>query len=390
MRRATSLDIIRGGCIGGMSRALADEEFERLTDRERRVLRLLGSGHSVKSAAAVEGVSDNAANELLRSARRKLGIGSSREAARLLAEYEGGPQKIRDENSVISQPPFKGTSPVRISKGAIAMSLTALAASTVFILTTQDRSTGEMPEAVPPLAARAAPDAPSDRASASEGAPRVVGTVPAQGAVIAPGPLTLSVTFDRPMLPEHVSFVRSDEGAFPDCSVSEPPPLSADGRTFSLDCVARAPGKYVIYFNRPPYMAFRDAQTHVPAQPARLEFTVRGESAGPAIVTPRVVLTSPAEGAVIEPGPFEVAVTFNRPMAPNSYAFSRSDEGAHPECTGQPQLSADGRTYAFQCLASAGARYVIHLNRPPHIGFVDAETRTPASEARLEFKVRED
>ena len=75
--------------------------LDRLTDRERRILRLLASGHTVKSAASEEGVTENAANELLRSARRKLGTGSSREAARLLAQHEGTPRKTRDEKSVI-------------------------------------------------------------------------------------------------------------------------------------------------------------------------------------------------------------------------------------------------------------------------------------------------
>jgi hypothetical protein len=54
-----------------------------------------------------------------------------------------------------------------------------------------------------------------------------------------------------------------------------------------------------------------------------------------------VVQTSPANGAVVEPGSFRLAVTFDRPMAPQSFAFVRSDDGAYPECHGQPQLSAD-------------------------------------------------
>ena len=85
-----------------------------------------------------------------------------------------------------------------------------------------------------------------------------------------------------------------------------------------------------------------------------------------------------------------MVVTFDRVMAPDSYAFSRSDEGAHPECTGKPRLSPDGRSYAFDCQAQAGTRYVVHLNKPPYIGFLDAETRTPAPESRLEFTVAAD
>jgi hypothetical protein len=106
------------------------------------------------------------------------------------------------------------------------------------------------------------------------GAPRVVRTVPADGAEIAVGSFTVEVTFDKPMLPQAYSFVRSDEGLYPECP--SPPRLSADGRTYSLECVARQPGKYVMYFNRPPYMNFREAETQTSAEPARLAFTVRG------------------------------------------------------------------------------------------------------------------
>jgi hypothetical protein len=41
-----------------------------------------------------------------------------------------------------------------------------------------------------------------------------------------------------------------------------------------MECVARVPGKHVIYFNKPPYTAFRDSAAGTVAQPARLEFTV--------------------------------------------------------------------------------------------------------------------
>ena len=58
-------------------------DLSRLSDGERRVLALLADGHTAKSAAAATGLSVNAVNERLREARRKAGIGSSRELARL-------------------------------------------------------------------------------------------------------------------------------------------------------------------------------------------------------------------------------------------------------------------------------------------------------------------
>ena len=211
--------------------------IERLTERERGVLRLLAFGHTVKTAAAQQAISENAANELLRSARRKLGIGSSREAARLLARHEAQAPEIRDEKSVVPSPPTADDIVAAMDKGTIAMIAAALAASA--------------------------------------NAPRVVSTTPANGEKVAPGPLIVSVTFDRPMAPWHYSFVRTDEGAFPDCSGTAE--LSEDQRTYAMECVARVPGKHVIYFNKPPYTAFRDAATGTVAQPARLEFTVVGE-----------------------------------------------------------------------------------------------------------------
>src|SRR5262245_25050964 len=112
-----------------MSRALAKEGFDKLTERERRVLRLLAIGHTVKSAAAEQAISENAANELLRAARRKLSTGSSREAARLLAEREGRSQENRHENPVVPSSPTAEDIVAAMDKGTIAMIAAAIAAS---------------------------------------------------------------------------------------------------------------------------------------------------------------------------------------------------------------------------------------------------------------------
>lgn len=68
-----------------------------LTDREVEILRLLVAGHTVKTIAAQLGRSETSINERLRSARRKTGVGSSRELARLLDL-----QKNCDENIDLS------------------------------------------------------------------------------------------------------------------------------------------------------------------------------------------------------------------------------------------------------------------------------------------------
>jgi DNA-binding CsgD family transcriptional regulator len=65
----------------------------RLSAAEREALLLLAEGHTAKSIATTVGCSTGAVNERLREARRKTGVGSSRELARLLRAAEN-----RDEN----------------------------------------------------------------------------------------------------------------------------------------------------------------------------------------------------------------------------------------------------------------------------------------------------
>jgi DNA-binding CsgD family transcriptional regulator len=77
-----------------------------LTDREKATLRLLLVGHDAKSIARELGLSVHTVNERLRDARRKLGVASSREAARHLASLEAGdPQKLRDAALGVSTGP---------------------------------------------------------------------------------------------------------------------------------------------------------------------------------------------------------------------------------------------------------------------------------------------
>ena len=63
---------------------------DRLTEKEKETLRLFLRGHDAKSSARELDLSVHTINERLRSARRKLDVTSSREAARVLFESEGG------------------------------------------------------------------------------------------------------------------------------------------------------------------------------------------------------------------------------------------------------------------------------------------------------------
>ena len=64
--------------------------FGSLTEKEKQTLRLIVRGHDAKSVARSLGLSVHTINERLRDARRKMAVSSSREAARLLFESEGG------------------------------------------------------------------------------------------------------------------------------------------------------------------------------------------------------------------------------------------------------------------------------------------------------------
>lgn len=65
-----------------------------LNDREQEILRLLAAGHTTKSIATQLGRTETAITERLRAARRKTGVGSSRELARLLEAQEIWDRKI--------------------------------------------------------------------------------------------------------------------------------------------------------------------------------------------------------------------------------------------------------------------------------------------------------
>lgn len=68
--------------------------YDALTDKEKETLRLMARGHDAKSMANALSLSVHTINERLRAARRKLEVTSSREAARLVLDREGGTPQI--------------------------------------------------------------------------------------------------------------------------------------------------------------------------------------------------------------------------------------------------------------------------------------------------------
>ena len=65
-----------------------NEGLSSLTEKEKEALRLLLAGHDAKSSAVELDLSVHTINDRLRSARRKLSVSSSREAARILGFAE--------------------------------------------------------------------------------------------------------------------------------------------------------------------------------------------------------------------------------------------------------------------------------------------------------------
>ena len=108
--------------------------------------------------------------------------------------------------------------------------------------------------------------------AAGTSAPRVVRTSPSAGSVLAPGPLTLSVTFDQPMMGNSFSYVQKSAETFPHCGF--PAKLLADQRTFTVSCTLEPGRHYEIWFNSPPYMNFKSANG-VPAEPHQLLFSTK-------------------------------------------------------------------------------------------------------------------
>lgn len=88
-----------------------------LTEREKQTLRLIVRGHDAKSVARTLDLSVHTINERLRDARRKVAVNSSREAARLLFEAEGG---------VVATPEIVGDTPIGDAPAGIPVEETAV------------------------------------------------------------------------------------------------------------------------------------------------------------------------------------------------------------------------------------------------------------------------
>jgi hypothetical protein len=83
---------------------------------------------------------------------------------------------------------------------------------------------------------------------------------------------------------------------------------------------------------------------------------------GPA---PKVVATFPANGASVPAGVLVLKVTFDQPMAPDSWSYGPLGDGAFPRCLAQPRLLADQETFALLCTVAQNQTYAIEVNAAP-------------------------
>ena len=146
------------------------EGLAALSDKEKEALRLLLSGHDAKTSASALGLSVHTINDRLRNARRKLGVSSSREAARILGETEVSTPQNHVHKSLAVEIPVSQTDdvpaadesgreiarPAWWSKGAFIMTFTIAASALVIAVVGFGGADGERAPAEPTEAAASA------------------------------------------------------------------------------------------------------------------------------------------------------------------------------------------------------------------------------------------
>ncbi|MET0273356.1 MAG: Ig-like domain-containing protein [Phenylobacterium sp.] len=105
--------------------------------------------------------------------------------------------------------------------------------------------------------------------------------------------------------------------------------------------------------------------------------------AAQAQVAPRVVVTSPTNGARVPPSVAELKVSYDHRMAA-SWSFATGGEKAFPEVEGQPSLSDDAITISLPIRLEPRKTYVVWLNSDRYKNF-KGEDGVPAEPYRLTF-----
>ena len=102
----------------------APDRIALLTDRQRSYLRLVLQNRNSKEIAAAPGSSHRAVDKQLLKANNILGVPTRYDAARLLAEYDGGVEPLPPANDLPSAKPTFPLPPAVPTDGAAANLLT--------------------------------------------------------------------------------------------------------------------------------------------------------------------------------------------------------------------------------------------------------------------------
>jgi DNA-binding CsgD family transcriptional regulator len=101
---------------------------------------------------------------------------------------------------------------------------------------------------------------------------------------------------------------------------------------------------------------------------------------------PRVIATSPAQGASVPAGTVTIRVTFDQPMRGTGYSFVNAEGGMQPNCNPAARVLADRRSFEVDC-ATAPGHYAIGFNSARFRNFV-GQNGVPAVPAVLRFSTR--
>jgi hypothetical protein len=104
---------------------------------------------------------------------------------------------------------------------------------------------------------------------------------------------------------------------------------------------------------------------------------------------PKVESTFPGEGAVIAPGVLVLRVTYDQPMAADSWSYAPEPGVKFPECGKAPRQLEDQKSFLIICRLLPGESYGLWFNREgahgESVNFT-SPGRRPAAPHHLSFK----
>lgn len=108
--------------------------------------------------------------------------------------------------------------------------------------------------------------------------------------------------------------------------------------------------------------------------------------AGDDSTAPRVVQSVPeTDSTNIDPATTELRVTFDEPMAAESWSWAYEHEEEFPEITGSPRYLADNKTAVLPVKLEPNKRYTIWINTSRFQNFKD-QSGNPAVPFKLYFE----